>query len=475
MYRESTTNMGALKRITDEYFGKLLRKEDWLVLLPRKEEDIDIIDDYDLLNKCLSEDMSGYLRRILQEVVSLDFTFGGYTSLADVLNSLNVKVHICEGIKEYNSSDKYEFVEKAKKHWEQEFFDRPDLLNSMLERITKENAWINSARIRGRYLPEENVIELYPEEMMEEAGMRRGRIDYLILTTLVHETMHAYFDRPDNSKFPYAYFVEEPMAEFGMLLFFKETAQEACNYQSLRQWAYDDVKEKSSCYRYGVSLIDQYCDWNKSLRRYLEAYKYGISEFGMLDIDIDEKHVALPYPICEKDMTEYHKSYDSKYLSMVTINKVENEIKGMGLDVNGGKIMDSLYHQINHRYVEKKTEPTDEELTNIMIWLGINFKDDFHMVVCNFIYQFKYLFENYGFWDFHKFGLTFWAAFPEKDCESLYNHEGLIKVLSDKNHGHSDFYIKEGETIESVVKTIASEYFPWRIKGNKVVPITEIE
>ena len=146
--------MGALKRITDEYFGKLLRKEDWLVLLPRKEEDIDIIDDYDLLNKCLSEDMSGYLRRILQEVVSLDFTLGGYTSLADVLNSLNVKVHLCEGIKEYNSSDKYEFVEKAKKHWKQEFFDRPDLLNSMLERITKENAWINSARIRGRYLPE---------------------------------------------------------------------------------------------------------------------------------------------------------------------------------------------------------------------------------------------------------------------------------------------------------------------------------
>lgn len=459
--------------MTDEYFGKLLRREDWLSFMQEEKEDIDIIDDDDLLNKCLSEAMSGYLREIIQDVVSLDFSFGGYTSLADMLNSLGVKVHICEGIKEYNSSDKCEFVEKAKKHWKQEFSDNPELLNSMLERITKESVWMNSARIRGRYLPEDNIIELYPEEMMEEAGMRRGRIDYLILTTLVHETMHAYFDRPDHSMFPYAYFVEEPMAEFGMLLFFKETSQEACDYQSLRQWAYDDVKGKSSCYRYGVSLFDQYCDWNKSLRSYLEAYKYGISEFGMLDIDIDEKHVALPYPICEKDITEYHKSYDSKHPSMVTINKVENEIKGLGFDINRGKIMDSLWEQIEHRYKEK--EPTDEELTNIMIWLGINFKDDFNMVVCYFIYQLKYFFKKYGFWDFHKFGLTFWAAFPEKDCESLYNHEGLIKVLSDKNHGHSEFYLKEGETIESAVKAIASEYFPWRIKEDKIVPITEKE
>ena len=117
MNRESQINMGALKRMTGEYFGKLLRREDWLVLLPRKKEDIEIIDDHDLLNKCLSEDMSGYLRKILQDVVSLDFSFGCYTSLADMLNSLGVKVHICEGIKEYNSSDKGEFVEKAKKHW----------------------------------------------------------------------------------------------------------------------------------------------------------------------------------------------------------------------------------------------------------------------------------------------------------------------------------------------------------------------
>ncbi len=461
--------MGALKKMTDEYFGKLLRREDWLILWPRKKVVIDIIDDNDLLNKCLSEDMSGYLKEKIQEVVSLDFTLGGYTSLADMLNSLDVKVHICEGIKEYSSSDKCEFVEKSKKYWEQEFHDHPELRNSMLERITKESAWINSARIRGRYLPEENIIELYPKEMMEEAGMRKGRADYLLLTTLVHEAMHAYFDRPEHSMFPYAYFVEEPMAEFGMLLFFKETSQEVCDYQSLRQWAYDDVKGKSSCYRYGVSLFDQYCDWNKSLRSFLEAYKYGISEFGMLDIDIDEKHVALPYPICEKDMTEYHKSYKNKLLSMVTYNKMEKEIKGMGFDINGRKIMDSLHH----RYVEKKAEPTDNELTNLMIWLGINFKDDFDLVVRDFIYQFKYLFKHYGFWDFHKFGLTFWAAFPEEDCESLYNHEGLIKVLSDKNHGHSEFYLKEGETIESAVKAIASKYFPWRIKDDKIVPITK--
>lgn len=454
--------MGALKKMTEEYFGKLLRKENWLIFPEKtdKRENINIIDDNNLLDKCMSKEMSGYLKGILQNVASLDFTFGGYTSLANILNSLGVQVHICEGIKEYSSSEKCGFVENAKKYWEQEFKDRPDLLNSMLERITKESEWINSARIRGRYLPEKNVIELYPEEMMEEVWMKVGRIDYLLLTTLVHETMHAYFDRPDHSVFPYAYFVEEPMAEFGMLLFLKETSPEVWNYQSMPEWAYDDVKGKSSCYHYGASLYDQYCKWNKSLRNYLEAYKYGISEFGMLDIDVNGEHVALPYPICEKDIIKNHKSYDSK-----------PQIGGIGTFKSHGEIMRSLMHQIEQRF--KVEEPTDDQLANLMIWLGRNFKDNFDIVVSNFIYQFPYLFKKYGFWDFHKFGLTFWAAFPEEDSEELYDNKDLIKILSDKNHGHSEFYLKEGETIESAVKAIASKYFPWRVKEDKIVPITD--
>ena len=62
-------------------------------------------------------------------------------------------------------------------------------------------------------------------------------LDYLLLTTFVHETMHAYFDRPEHSGFPYAYFVEEPMAEFGMLLFLKETKMP----DTLQKWAYEDI------------------------------------------------------------------------------------------------------------------------------------------------------------------------------------------------------------------------------------------
>lgn len=149
--------------------------------------------------------------------------------------------------------------------------------------------------IRGRYLPDKKIIELYPDEMKDEPNGKKY-LDYLLLTTFVHEAMHAYFDRPKHSDFPYAYFVEEPMAEFGMLLFLKETKMPG----ALQSWAYSDVSRMDCCYRFGANLFDQYYAWNISLRDYLEAYKYGISKYEMLDVDIIEKVVALPYPDYEK-------------------------------------------------------------------------------------------------------------------------------------------------------------------------------
>ena len=64
----------------------------------------------------------------------------------------------------------------------------------------------------------------------------------------------------------------------------------------LQNGASEDVAKKRCCYRYGATLFDQYCDWNKSLRSHLEAYKYGLSEHEMLEVDSSGKQVALPYP-----------------------------------------------------------------------------------------------------------------------------------------------------------------------------------
>lgn len=85
MYRESTTNMGALKRITDEYFGDTTSEEDLMVLNPAKRERITIFDD----DKLLSE----YHTNLLHDGASMFFKLGVFSSLYDVLKSMGVKVY----------------------------------------------------------------------------------------------------------------------------------------------------------------------------------------------------------------------------------------------------------------------------------------------------------------------------------------------------------------------------------------------
>lgn len=288
--------MGVLSKITEEYFGESKRKEDCLVLLPSKREDITIIDEHKLL--------STYLLDLLQNGASLDFHLDGYASLANILNTLGVKVRICEGVISYNITQD---LDETEAYWKKKLANRTDLLGPILERLEEERKWATTAAPRGRYLPEEKIIELYPEEMKSEPDGKEY-LDYLLLTTLVHEAMHAYFDRPGHSSYPYARFVEEPMAEFGMLLFLKETETPG----ELQTWAHDDVAGKKSCYRFGATLFDQYCGWNKALRDHLEAYKYGISKYEMLDVDGSGKLVALPFPDYEKTSAGHIKSSGSE-------------------------------------------------------------------------------------------------------------------------------------------------------------------
>ena len=97
----------------------------------------------------------------------------------------------------------------------------------------------------------------------------QDRKEYLV-TTFVHEAMHAYFDRHPRELFPYVATVEEPLAEFGMLLFLKETNN---NYYKR---AYDNVVSKETCYRYGAALMDRYEKGDSQIRQDLESYKRNV-------------------------------------------------------------------------------------------------------------------------------------------------------------------------------------------------------
>ena len=142
-------------------------------------------------------------------------------------------------------------------------------------------------------------------------------------------------------------------------------------------------------------------------------------------------------------------------------------------ETNEENVINTLRKQLVTKWKDNKEKPTDEQLTNLIYWLGKNYKNRFNLVCVNLIYQLKNMITGFGFWDYHKFGLTFWAAFPEEDSPELYNHENLNAILKDKKHGKTEFFLDKDESIESAVKKIAKEKFPWRVSEDELIPITQ--
>ena len=220
------------------------------------------------------------------------FNFGGYSSIDDILDKLDVNVILESGIVSERGVPKE--LKDAEKFWEEEYRKlREENLGTNNGKIRKDRqiAEINwgMARqsiyfweempLRGCYIPDENVIKLYPEEMNTEYGGKC--MDELIVSTLAHEVMHAYFNRPGHNNYPYAVLVEEPLAEFGMLLYLKETN---CVFYD---WAKEDVASKKTCYRYGANLMDQHLSagQSSSLRNYLKDYKIKLPFYSVPEIN----------------------------------------------------------------------------------------------------------------------------------------------------------------------------------------------
>ena len=220
------------------------------------------------------------------------FNFGGYSSIDDILDKLGVNVILESGIVSERVVPRE--LKDAEKFWEEEYHklcEENRGTNNDKIRKDRQIAEINwgMARqsiyfwekmpLRGCYIPDENVIKLYPDEMKGEYDGKR--MEELIVSTLAHEVMHAYFNRPGHNNYPYAVLVEEPLAEFGMLLYLKETN---CVFYD---WAKADVASKNTCYRYGANLMDQYLSagQSSSLRKYLEDYKIMLPVYSVLEIN----------------------------------------------------------------------------------------------------------------------------------------------------------------------------------------------
>ena len=217
----------------------------------------------------------------LQACTLLQFKIGSFSSIDDLLGKLGVCIQIAPGIK-YHVAPSELLKERAdwkneQKKWKE---DNPEYneIRDILEKIEDEiSAW-EAFPIRGEYLRDDKIIKLYPEEMHMERD-RDGRktpglsMYSLLVSTLAHESMHAYFDRTVRHSLPYVGRVEEPLAEFGMLLYLYET-----NQKYIFNWARNDVRSKRTYYRYGDALMSLHlatedANGDSLTRSDLERYK----------------------------------------------------------------------------------------------------------------------------------------------------------------------------------------------------------
>lgn len=227
---------------------------------------------------------------LLNYYVALPFNLGKFASLDDVLTSQKVDVIVEPGTPLHLIPTA---LDEAEKYWAEEADRRERLIpvtkdkdaayqdyqeaRKNLDEVRDEREQLLKMPLRGLYDPAANVIKLYPEEMMRE---KNGTcMDELLVSTLAHEIMHAYFNRRGHKNFPYVFHVEEPLAEFGMLLYLQETGSP---YYS---WAHQDVSSKRTCYRYGAALMDQYQNGDRELREYLERYKIRLDGYPMPKVD----------------------------------------------------------------------------------------------------------------------------------------------------------------------------------------------
>lgn len=224
-------------------------------------------------------------KSLLKQCARKPFMLGNFVSLDDIVTKLKVDVYIEPG-KPTRSVDDY--YDKAIEYWKKvleqlrermrEDKSLEELYRKLLERIERlysEKKTQSTMMLLGQYDSQKNIIILYPEAM---ASADASRMDEYLVSTLAHEVMHAYFNRTEHENYPYAMFVEEPLAEFGMLLYLYET------HSSYFDWAHDNVSGKNSCYHYGANIMDQYLDGDYFFRKCLEEYKIAVCEYEMLDI-----------------------------------------------------------------------------------------------------------------------------------------------------------------------------------------------
>ena len=111
------------------------------------------------------------------------------------------------------------------------------------------------------------------------------------------------------------------------------------------------------------------------------------------------------------------------------------------------------------RYKEHPEKITDDELANIFVWLGINYRGSMYSVqsflnkLTEEVFKAKSEFRIINYVQTY---MTIQAAYPMSDIE-----EDIVRF--EKHQEHPD---PEGRMEK--IKDIMRKYFPWRIDGDKI-------
>ena len=252
-----------------------------------------------------------------------------YSSLEDILIRGRVRVIIDPRKPQNKDMRKIPAeLDNARRYWKKMVEENPndDFARKMLAEVLEEIAIWKQVLILGFYMPTEKIILLFPNNMRKVASS--NEMPMLLVSTLAHEVMHAYFDRTPLDNYPYVYSIEEPMAEFGMLLYLKETYQ-----MEYFDWAKGFVGSKKSCYRYGSALMEQ-CEKEGSssqTRKDFELYKIVGSTFTF-------HMMSSPSPVFSGKAKRIYKINGAGCYSMQQV--IEEYIK---YKLDGGFLFNSIF------------------------------------------------------------------------------------------------------------------------------------
>lgn len=291
-------------------------------------------------------------KSLLKQNARAIFSLGDFVSLDDIVTKLKVDVYIEPG-KPTRSVDDY--YDKAIEHWRKVYkklyeMNREDeslriecqKAEVKLWKLKVERKAHAAMRLLGLYDSQKNIIKLFPEAM---ADADASKMDEYLVSTLAHEVMHAYFNRPGHENYPYAMFVEEPLAEFGMLLYLWRT------HSPYYDWAHENVRSKKCCYRFGAAIMDQYFDGDISYKKYLEEYKVPVDEYDLLS----NGRIAMPME--SNSVNVNSQGFGGKWTPVFRVPPTyfwDDTTKTLGLDGDWGTdTLDFLNHQYYiHFYID---------------------------------------------------------------------------------------------------------------------------